>query len=79
MPPPVPGLDAFANYFRGLFGSGESSSEPAALAAKLDSAEVPAFSASEVQAALGRMATGKSSGLARYSVDLLRFCHASLY
>ena len=41
--PPVPGLDAFAEYFQGLFGLGESSLEPAALAALLDTAEVPAF------------------------------------
>ena len=46
--PPVPGLDAFADYFHGLFGLGASSSELASLVAYLDAAEVPAFTAEEV-------------------------------
>ena len=48
VPPPVLALSAFEAFFRGLFGGGTSSSEPAVLAARLDAAEVPEFTVAEV-------------------------------
>ena len=72
VPPPVPGLEAFEEHFRGLFGTGTSSSERGAWVQLVEDAEIPAFMASDVTAALACMAPGKSSGLARYSVDVLR-------
>ena len=48
VPPPVPALPAFEDFFRGLFGSGTSSPEPEELVAQFDTAKIPEFMAAEV-------------------------------
>ena len=75
----MPSLGVFAQFFQGLFGAEVSMAEPASLVSTLGVAEVPAFTAGEVQDALARMAPHKSAGLAHFSVDLFHACHDSLY
>ena len=78
-PDPVPGLEDFFDHFLQLFGSRESTAVSEDLAVHLYSSSAVAFTTTEVSAALGMMAQGKSAGNAVYSLDVFHSGTLSLY
>lgn len=70
--PPAPSLTEFLTHFEALFGGEGAEAVPPEVAESILSALHSPITAAEVEAAASLMASGKSSGLGSYPIELLR-------